>query len=126
MLTPVIPMPHSFFNTSGALTPMPRARSATVMVSSIRITRLCSAGAGSGTAGHRRALGDLDPRRQRDHGPDGGTRRIARGRDRWRRRFLGDRFGDRGCIGRGTLGRACAGTFELDLEPAASATGDLL
>ena len=44
MLTPVMPMPHSFFSTSGALMPMLRARSATVIVSSMRMTRLCSAG----------------------------------------------------------------------------------
>ena len=44
MLTPVMPMPQSFFSTSGALMPMPRARSAIVIVSSMRMTRLCSAG----------------------------------------------------------------------------------
>ena len=46
MFTPVMPMPQSFFSTSVALTPMPRARSATVIVSSMRMTRLCSAGVG--------------------------------------------------------------------------------
>ena len=44
MFTPVMPMPQSFFSTSGALMPMLRARSATVIVSSMRMTRLCSAG----------------------------------------------------------------------------------
>ena len=44
MFTPVMPMPHSFLSTSGALMPMLRARSGIAIVSSMRITRLCSAG----------------------------------------------------------------------------------
>jgi hypothetical protein len=44
MFTPAMPIDHSFFKTSVALMPMPRARSAMAMVSSMRMTRLCSAG----------------------------------------------------------------------------------
>src|SRR5262249_5611302 len=72
-----------------------------------------------GPAGRRRALGDLDPRRQRDHRADRGPRGIARRLDL---AVLGQRLGDAGgAAGTGgprrlALGGAGARTLEVALE----------
>src|SRR5690606_34097219 len=72
------------------------------------------------TPAARRALGDLDPRRQRDHAADSRTRRTA-----GRLGFLDLRLDTSGIRTR-TLGAASASALELHLEAAACSTGDLL